>query len=136
MANQEGISGAHTIDKHVGKIDAQLAQRLRDQSGIPGSSSFANLSDAQRFTQQCIEKNEGAIKSYLASGPDRPPSKLFKMVCGTITGTSAKFSSRSGEERGADRRSARRADQSQAGSRPRPSLHYPHLNASISDTVR
>ncbi|MGW7171209.1 hypothetical protein ACWGH3_39400 [Streptomyces sp. NPDC054884] len=31
LAGQEGIHNSHVIDKHVGKSDEQLAQRLRDQ---------------------------------------------------------------------------------------------------------
>ncbi|MFD4015858.1 hypothetical protein [Streptomyces sindenensis] len=55
LANQEGTVGAHVVDKHVGKTDEQLEQRLRDQqivrpSGIrpEAVSTFTTLADAQR----------------------------------------------------------------------------------------
>jgi hypothetical protein len=58
LANQEGMLGSHVVDKHVGKTDEQLEQRLRDQrivrpSGIrpEAVSSFGSLADAQRYTQ-------------------------------------------------------------------------------------
>ncbi|WEV25943.1 hypothetical protein OYE22_12600 [Streptomyces sp. 71268] len=92
LANQEGIGGAHAIDKHVGKTDDQLVQRLRDQKNIPGASSFTDLSTAQRFTQQCIEHNKGAIDRYLNSGTDSTADfRLNLKDSGTVTGTSAFF---------------------------------------------
>ncbi|MFJ9672892.1 RNase A-like domain-containing protein [Streptomyces sp. NPDC101221] len=41
-ANQEGVHGSRVIDKHVGKTDMQLAQRLRDQPTIDAASSFSD----------------------------------------------------------------------------------------------
>ncbi|MFH9471449.1 hypothetical protein ACH4LT_29890 [Streptomyces clavifer] len=32
LANNEYLGGGHTSEKHVGKTDEQLAQRLRDQA--------------------------------------------------------------------------------------------------------
>ncbi|WP_158710993.1 RNase A-like domain-containing protein [Streptomyces albus] len=55
LANQEGIHNSHVIDKHVGKTDEQLAQRLRDQEGIAASSAFDNLAVAQRATQDAMD---------------------------------------------------------------------------------
>lgn len=93
LANQEYMGNAHGIDKHVGKTDEQLVQRLRDQSsGIPAASSYANLQDAQKYTQQCIDQNNRKIEDYLASGPPyHPPSLVLKSDFGTngpVTGRS------------------------------------------------
>jgi hypothetical protein len=55
LANQEGVHGSHIIDKHVGKTDEQLAQRLRDQPTIDAASSFTNLTSAQKYTQDALE---------------------------------------------------------------------------------
>ncbi|MDF3298193.1 RNase A-like domain-containing protein [Streptomyces tropicalis] len=55
LANQEGVHGSHIIDKHVGKTDGQLAQRLRDQPTIDASSSFTDLTSAQKYTQNTLE---------------------------------------------------------------------------------
>lgn len=77
LANQEYMGGAHTIDKHVGKTDDQLAQRLRDQtSGVPAASSYADMQDAQKYTQACIDRNNEKIERYLASGPPYEPPTL------------------------------------------------------------
>lgn len=73
-------SHAHPIDKHVGKTDEQLTQRLRDDLRPNGkispssSSTFENIHDAQKFTQENIDDNERKIREWLASDP--PPSSL------------------------------------------------------------
>ncbi|MFF3329162.1 RNase A-like domain-containing protein [Streptomyces sp. NPDC002888] len=86
LAMAEDLGGGHTIDKHVGKTDAQLLQRLRDQANgagvptIPAASSFPDLPSAQKYTQECIRRNTGNIDTWLATGPPpQPPSKIFEV---------------------------------------------------------
>ncbi|MET7679286.1 RNase A-like domain-containing protein [Streptomyces sp. NPDC005423] len=91
LANQEYIENSHGVDKHIGKTDDQLAQRLRDQSNIPAASTFVNLSEAQKYTQLTIDKNQDAIRDYVNSGPPyAPPSRTFtyRDTQGPVTGTS------------------------------------------------
>ncbi|MDI3417934.1 RNase A-like domain-containing protein [Streptomyces luteolus] len=86
LANQEGMLGAHVIDKHVGKTDAQLEQRLRDQQTVRGSdinpkaaSSFEDLNDAQRYTQATLDDpgNQRKIEKWLARNPDPNSSRVI-----------------------------------------------------------
>lgn len=79
LANQEGVSGAHVIDKHVAKTDEQLEQRLRDQQitrhGVTrpaAASTFLSLQDAQQYTQQVLDdpENQRRIGRWLAKDPD------------------------------------------------------------------
>ncbi|WP_406457716.1 hypothetical protein OH768_26825 [Streptomyces sp. NBC_01622] len=91
LANQEYIENSHGVDKHIGKTDAQLVQRLRDQTNIPAASTFKNLADGQKFTQLAIDKNQDAISDYLNSGPPyHPPNKPFTYLDpqGPVTGSS------------------------------------------------
>ncbi|MEV0910088.1 RNase A-like domain-containing protein [Streptomyces hokutonensis] len=91
LANQEYIDNSHGVDKHIGKTDAQLVQRLRDQTNIPAASTFKNLADGQKFTQLAIDKNQDAISDYLNSGPPyHPPNKPFTYLDlqGPVTGSS------------------------------------------------
>ncbi|MGW3107446.1 RNase A-like domain-containing protein [Streptomyces sp. NPDC001100] len=91
LANQEYIDNSHGVDKHIGKTDAQLVQRLRDQTNIPAASTFKNLTDAQKFTQLAIDKNQAAISDYLDDGPPyHPPNKPFTYLDpqGPVTGSS------------------------------------------------
>ena len=63
LANAEGLHGGHSVDKHVGKTDEQLAQRLRDQqitrpdgSVRPlAASSYPDMAAAQRYTQATLD---------------------------------------------------------------------------------
>ena len=93
LANQEGIDGGHTMDRHVGKTDDQLAQRLRDQQTSRDGviypkhvSTFKNPSSAQRFTQATIDKNESEIKKWLRDKPDQPTKELPENFGTTKTG--------------------------------------------------
>jgi hypothetical protein len=80
LANQEGVSGSHVIDKHVGKTDVQLEQRLRDQArlypdGVTrplATSTFADIDDAQRYTQAVLDDptNQRKIETWLNGNPD------------------------------------------------------------------
>ncbi|MEU3553306.1 RNase A-like domain-containing protein [Streptomyces fragilis] len=71
LANQEGIHNSHVIDKHVGKTDEQLAQRLRDQPGINAASTFTDLASAQKLTQDAMEfKGPPAGSGQMNAGVD------------------------------------------------------------------
>ncbi|WP_405442298.1 RNase A-like domain-containing protein [Streptomyces niveus] len=83
LATNEELGGGHTIDKHVGKTDAQLLQRLEDQANgagvpsIPAASSFADFESAQKYTQYCIRENTTQIQDWLKNPPPDPTSKPF-----------------------------------------------------------
>ncbi|MFJ2161558.1 MULTISPECIES: RNase A-like domain-containing protein [unclassified Streptomyces] len=86
LVMEEDLSGGHTIDKHVGKTDAQLLQRLRDQANasgapsIPAASTFTDLASAQKYTQYCIREKSDAIDQWLQTGPPpQPPSPVFEI---------------------------------------------------------
>ncbi|MGW0709367.1 RNase A-like domain-containing protein [Streptomyces sp. NPDC002643] len=80
LAMAEDLGGGHTIDKHVGKTDDQLLQRLRDQANssgvptIPAASSFPDLASAQKYTQFCIRQKSADIDAWLNTGPPPTPS--------------------------------------------------------------
>ncbi|GAA3619921.1 RNase A-like domain-containing protein [Streptomyces chitinivorans] len=81
LAGQEDLHGSHVIDKHVGKTDEQLAQRLRDQQLIrngavrpEAASSFKDLQSAQYFTQEAMDDitNAQKIENWVANQEGRP----------------------------------------------------------------
>ncbi|CAL9452974.1 RNase A-like domain-containing protein [Streptomyces sp. enrichment culture] len=89
LAEQEWLNNGHTLDKHVGKTDEQLAQRLRDQSDPPtaswphnkpkiaAASTFEDMEKAQQLTQYNLNQNSQEIKAWLEGPPpptDRPQS--------------------------------------------------------------
>lgn len=75
LATSEGLGGAHTIDKHVGKTDEQLLQRIKDEQRPNGkfniftSSSFPDLDSARKFTQYNIRQNTPGIQDWLKNPP-------------------------------------------------------------------
>ncbi|MFJ3805019.1 RNase A-like domain-containing protein [Streptomyces sp. NPDC090073] len=88
LATEEELSGAHSIDKHVGLTDMQLTQRLRDQASgagvpqIPAASSFTDLESAQSYTQYNIRSNSGEIDKWLKGPPSPGDTEEFSV--GTV----------------------------------------------------
>ncbi|MFM9611615.1 RNase A-like domain-containing protein [Streptomyces niveiscabiei] len=95
LASTEGIDGAHTFDKHVGKTDEQLAQRLRDQGGPPtqswphgkpsvgASSTFISSERAQDLTQYNIDQHSSEIQAWLGRPPSQANNDLYLPVDST-----------------------------------------------------
>ncbi|RPF40050.1 hypothetical protein EDD96_3803 [Streptomyces sp. Ag109_G2-6] len=88
LATNEGLGGAHTIDKHVGKTDEQLLQRITDEQRANGkynvlaASSFANLDTAQKYTQYNIRQNTTEIQKWLKNPP--PAEKTFTVQVSSV----------------------------------------------------
>lgn len=82
LANQEWAGNAHAVDKHVGKTDEQLQQRMQDDLRPNGNiapsaaSSYGTLADAQALTQAVLDDatNDAKITNWLSSPP--PPERL------------------------------------------------------------
>ncbi|WP_052190231.1 RNase A-like domain-containing protein [Streptomyces sp. NRRL S-1824] len=82
LAANEYMGDGHTLEKHVGKTDEQLAQRLRDQQsndptaawphgkpGLSGSSAFPNYQRAEELTERNLNKNKVAIEAWIKGPP-------------------------------------------------------------------
>ncbi|MFF6995201.1 RNase A-like domain-containing protein [Streptomyces sp. NPDC008313] len=105
LASNEWLGGGHTLDKHVGKTDGQLAQRLRDQGGPPtaswphgkpsigSASTFTSAASAQELTQYNIDKNSRTIKEWLGRPPKLENGDLKLPV--EITAPNGEYSGRS-----------------------------------------
>ncbi|MFG1805641.1 RNase A-like domain-containing protein [Streptomyces sp. NPDC049040] len=89
LVNQEGLRGAHPIDRHVDKTDAQLVQRMRDQKP-DAASTYRDLDSAQAYTQQCLDIRAGDIQDWINGGAV-PKSRAFPVDFGStgpVTGRS------------------------------------------------
>ncbi|WP_197287485.1 RNase A-like domain-containing protein [Streptomyces apocyni] len=105
LAGSEWMNNGHTLDKHVGKSDEQLAQRLRDQSQPPtpswphnkptiaAASTFENGEKAQELTQHNIAQNSQAIKAWLEGPP--PPTNGSRPESFDGSAPSGEYSGRS-----------------------------------------
>ncbi|BAU84435.1 hypothetical protein SLA_3527 [Streptomyces laurentii] len=85
LAANEYMADGHTLDKHVGKTDEQLTQRLRDQQsngptpawphGRPkpsASSAFPSYQRAEELTEYNLNRNKADIDAWI-EGPPPPP---------------------------------------------------------------
>ncbi|MEU8546675.1 RNase A-like domain-containing protein [Streptomyces roseoverticillatus] len=90
LADTEWMENSHTLSKHVGLDDDQLAQRLRDdlkkppregtdwpygQPRISDASTFRDFNSAQQLTQYNINENSEEIRKWM-DDPDRRKKKL------------------------------------------------------------
>ncbi|MFD6467902.1 RNase A-like domain-containing protein [Streptomyces goshikiensis] len=95
LSANEYMADGHTLDKHVGKTDEQLAQRLRDQQangptqawpfGKPkpsASSAFPDYQRAQELTQHNLNENAAVIEAWI-KGPPPPGDGDVKDLKGT-----------------------------------------------------
>ena len=82
LAANEYMADGHTLDRHVGKTDEQLVQRLRDQQSkgspaawpygkpSPGAASaFSNYQRAEDLTEYNLNKNKAAIATWIKGPP-------------------------------------------------------------------
>lgn len=82
LAANEYMADGHTLDKHVGKTDEQLAQRLRDQQSngptqawpygkpkIGSSSTFPNYQRAEELTEYNLNQNKARIEAWIKGPP-------------------------------------------------------------------
>ena len=58
--------GGHTIDRHVGKSDAELLARLAAEP-VPAVSTFHTLTEANRATREALRFAERDICSWLSN---------------------------------------------------------------------
>jgi Bacterial CdiA-CT RNAse A domain len=64
-------AGGHTLERHVGKTEAQLAQRLDRDQRISAASSFTYRSVAETAIAEAMSKNQSAIDSWVKSRSNR-----------------------------------------------------------------
>lgn len=87
LAANEYLEHGHTLDRHVGKTDEQLAQRLRDQQSNPtptqtwpygkpypkAASAFPDYRRAEELTEYNLNQNKAAIEAWIKGPP--PPGE-------------------------------------------------------------
>uniref|UniRef100_UPI002E29A057 RNase A-like domain-containing protein n=1 Tax=Aquibacillus kalidii TaxID=2762597 RepID=UPI002E29A057 len=67
------LQGGHLLERHVGKTDAELLERIRNNPRINGSSTFTERATAERVASEVLNDldNKKAIESWL----NNPQSK-------------------------------------------------------------
>lgn len=72
LRDWERTTNSHTIRKHVGRTDAQLAERLRAQPTINAASTFATVDQAVRCINRVLARHDDEVTRWLESGSNKP----------------------------------------------------------------
>ena len=64
--------GGHTIARHVGKTNAQLAERLRQQADIAAASTYPDLLTAETVVGAALQQERRRVAAWAARGGQRP----------------------------------------------------------------
>ncbi len=71
----QDAAGGHTIERHVGKSEAWLRNRLQNDpelKKVDFCSSFRNEATANRVQGQFVKQNRAALEAWLQSGKKTP----------------------------------------------------------------
>jgi len=63
--------GGHTIERHVGLTDAQLADRLRREPSISAASTYVDLETAERVVHEALAENARELDAWTRRSGDR-----------------------------------------------------------------
>ncbi|MGH0950666.1 WXG100 family type VII secretion target [Bacillus mycoides] len=79
--------GGHLIERHVGKTDEELLQRLESNSTITGASTFADRATAEKIANEVLSnpQNTEKINRWL-NNPDSKPTLPLRYQGTDITG--------------------------------------------------
>lgn len=64
--------GGHTIERHVGKSDRDLADRLQREPRISAASTYPDLETARRVVTAAIEQSRGRVDAWARRSGIRP----------------------------------------------------------------
>jgi hypothetical protein len=64
--------GGHTLDKHVGRTDAELRERLDRERDISAASTWTDRATAERTVATALQANRERIDHWMARGYPRP----------------------------------------------------------------
>lgn len=64
--------GGHTLERHIGRTDAELRQRLEREPNISAASSYTDRPIAERTVGAALDQNAEKIQRWIERGPRRP----------------------------------------------------------------
>lgn len=65
------VPPGHTIERHVGKTEQQLMDRLREHQKLRRASAFVDEASAERLIAQVLERRSADIEAWVASSSGR-----------------------------------------------------------------
>jgi Bacterial CdiA-CT RNAse A domain len=63
--------GGHTLERHIGRSDAELAERLRRERNISAASTWIDRQTAEITIAQALRAERGRIESWMRRGMPR-----------------------------------------------------------------
>jgi Bacterial CdiA-CT RNAse A domain len=69
--NSHELAGGHTIERHVGRSENWLRNRLANDPDLQFASSFRNEAAANRVQGQFVKQNRAEIEAWLRGGEQR-----------------------------------------------------------------
>jgi Bacterial CdiA-CT RNAse A domain len=79
--------GGHTLKKHVGRTDAELAERLERERNISAASTWTDLDAAETTVAEALRAERGRIESWMRRG-GRRPNLALRYDAGRVIGRS------------------------------------------------
>src|SRR5215510_5684202 len=64
--------GGHTLQRHVGRTDAQLAERLRRERNITAASTYTDRETASTVVGAALAESKSKVEAWLARRGSRP----------------------------------------------------------------
>ena len=64
--------GGHTLERHTGKTDAELAERLRRERQISAASTYTDAATASRVVGAALAANRSRVSSWASRSGSRP----------------------------------------------------------------
>lgn len=88
--SEHELKGGHLIERHVGKTDEELLERLKSNSKISGSSTFKDITTAEQVANTVLTdpKNIKKIEKWLSNPDSNPTLPLKYKSDGEIIGRS------------------------------------------------
>ena len=80
--------GGHTLERHVGRTNAQLAQRLREQPDISAASTYPDRETAELTVGAALAKERARIAAWTSRRGSRPNLALHYHATGRPIGRS------------------------------------------------
>jgi hypothetical protein len=64
--------GGHTLDRHVGRTDAELQERLERERNISAASTWTDRATAEEVVAEALRSERRRIDSWMSRGERRP----------------------------------------------------------------
>jgi hypothetical protein len=64
--------GGHTLDRHVGRTDAELQERLQRERNISAASTWPDRATAEEVVTEALRAERRRIESWMRRGERRP----------------------------------------------------------------